>query len=205
MLCALLYYFGPFRPDIYGSGNKTAAPLQPDPYSALTCPVQNLYGTRTEHTATHGYIKTFEWSNAYFIGAVQVLNGCLMAPLLAPTVFDTAKHCKIPHRCLMWSCRTCRGSVQFPHRMFTGCLQSLNPYRAHKLIMHASNLYGLCMGWQNLYCTIWASCGDIGFLFKTAQEQPVWGLLQSGSVIWRGYEYGPAHKLYQSYSHSGRD
>ena len=46
-------------------------------------------------------------------------------------------------------CRT--GPVRSPHGLFTGCLKSLNPYGAHKLIMHALKLYGPRTGRQNSY------------------------------------------------------
>ena len=36
-----------------------------------------------------------------------------------------------------------------PHGLFTGCLRYLNPYGAHKLIMHALKLYGPRTGGQN--------------------------------------------------------
>ena len=43
------------------------------------------------------------------------------------------------------------GTLTVPARLFTGCLQSQNPYGARKLIIHASKLYGPRTGRQNLY------------------------------------------------------
>ena len=67
-------------------------------------------------------------------------------------------------------CRT--GPVRFPHGLFTGCLKSLNPYGAHKLIMHALKLYGPRTRRQNSYGAARDPWVDVRFLFKTACEQP---------------------------------
>ena len=67
------------------------------------------------------------------------------------------------------------GPLRSPQGLFTGCLRSQNPYGTHKLIMHASKLYGPHMGMQNSYVAaraLMAPWVDVRFLFKTAQEQP---------------------------------
>ena len=67
-------------------------------------------------------------------------------------------------------CRT--GPVRFPHGLFMGCLKSLNPYGARKLIMHALKLYAPRTGRQNSHGPVRAPWVDVRFLFKTTCEPP---------------------------------
>ena len=87
-------------------------------------------------------------------------------------------------------CRT--GPVRFLHGLFTGCLKSLNPYGARKLIMHALKLYGPRTGRQNSYG---AARGRTIFLQNslwTARELPVTG---PGSVMWLRHKRKTINKL----------
>ena len=60
---------------------------------------------------------------------------------------DKLEFAKIPHGCRMWP----YGPLVVPHGLFMGCLWSLNPHGARKLIMHVLKLYGPCMGRKNSY------------------------------------------------------
>ena len=75
-----------------------------------------------------------------------------------------------------------------------GCLRSLNPYEARKLIMHALKLYRPHTGRQNSYG---ATRGPYGsrewFSFKTAREQAVRGpgaWCDWGNTSHSGHPYG---------------
>ena len=45
----------------------------------------------------------------------------------------------IPHGRRIWPYGTRTGPLRSPHGLFTGCLRSINPYGARKLIMHQTN------------------------------------------------------------------
>ena len=65
------------------------------------------------------------------------------------------------------------GARAAPYGHRTGSLGYLNPYGAHKLIMHALKLYGSPTDRQNSYGAARVPCVDVRFLFKTAREKPV--------------------------------
>ena len=56
---------------------------------------------------------------------------------------------------------------------FTGCLKSLNPYSARKLIMHALKLYGPRTGRQNSYGAARVPCGPREWTYDFCSKQPV--------------------------------
>ena len=93
---------------------------------------------------------------------------------------------KIPHgrRILSYGA----GPVRFPHGLFTGCLKSLNPYGAHKLIMHALKLYGPRTGRQNSYGAARGPCGPREWTYDFCSKQPVnspgTARTGPGSVMW---------------------
>ena len=90
-------------------------------------------------------------------------------------------------------CRT--GPVRFPHGLFTGCLKSLNPYGARKLIMHALKLYGPRTGRQNSYGAARGPCGPREWTYDFCSKQPVNspGTACTGpwSVMWLRHYKGP--------------
>ena len=61
--------------------------------------------------------------------------------------------------------------LRSPHGLFTGCLQSLNPYGARKLIMHALKLYGLRTGRQNSYGAARGPCGRREWTYDFCSKQ----------------------------------
>ena len=83
-------------------------------------------------------------------------------------------------------CRT--GPVRFLHGLFTGCLKSLNPYGARKLIMHALQLYGPRTGRQNSYGVARGPCGPREWTYDFCSKQPVnspgTARRGPGSVMW---------------------
>ena len=64
------------------------------------------------------------------------------------------------------------GPVRSPHGLFTGCLWSLNPYRTHKLMMHALKLYGPHMGRQNSYGAVRDPYGPCDWTYDFCSKQP---------------------------------
>ena len=83
-------------------------------------------------------------------------------------------------------CRT--GPVWAPQGLFTGCLKSLNPYGARKLIMHAFKLYGPRTGRQNSYGAARGPCGPREWTYDFCSKQPVnspgTARTAPGSVMW---------------------
>ena len=64
------------------------------------------------------------------------------------------------------------GPVRAPQELFTGCLQSLNPYGTRKLIMHALKLYGPRTGRQNSYGAARGPCGPREWTYDFSSKQP---------------------------------
>ena len=90
-------------------------------------------------------------------------------------------------------CRT--GPVRGPHGLFTGCLKSLNPYGARKLIMHALKLYGPRTGRQNSYGAARGPCGPREWTYDFCSKQPVnspgTARTGPGSVMWLRHNLNP--------------
>ena len=64
------------------------------------------------------------------------------------------------------------GPLRAPQGLFTGCLQSLNPYGARKIIMHALKLYGPRTGRQNSYGAARGPCGPHEWTYNFCSKQP---------------------------------
>ena len=83
-------------------------------------------------------------------------------------------------------CRTV--PVRAPYGSRTGCLKSLNPYGARKLIMHALKLYGPRTGRQNSYGAAQGPCGPREWTYDFCSKQPVnspgTARTGPGSVMW---------------------
>ena len=62
--------------------------------------------------------------------------------------------------------------VRAPQGLFTGCLQSLNPHGARKLIMHALKLYGPRTGKQNSYGAARGPCEPREWTYDFCSKQP---------------------------------
>ena len=82
--------------------------------------------------------------------------------------FTPPELAKLPHGRRIWS----YGAVRAPQVLFTGCLQSLNPYGARKLIMHALKLYGPRTGRQNSYGAVRGPCGPREWTYDFCSKQP---------------------------------
>ena len=63
-------------------------------------------------------------------------------------------------------------AVRSPYGPRMGCLQSLNPYGARKLIMHALKLYGPHTGRQNSYGTVQGPCRPREWTYDLCSKQP---------------------------------
>ena len=79
-------------------------------------------------------------------------------------------------------CRT--RPVRFPHGMFTGCLKSLNPYGARKLIMHALKLYGPVREGKIRTAPHGARAGPVSGRTIFVQNSPGTARTGPGSVMW---------------------
>ena len=118
------------------------------------------------------------------MGPVQEPQGCRMAPLRTREGIDTTRICKKKRTGVVCD-RT--GPVYAP---YMGCLWSLNPYGACKLMMHAFKLFGPCTGRQNSYgaapvtgCTIFV------------QNSPGTARTGPGSVMWLGHQFKSGNNL----------
>ena len=99
--------------------------------------------------------------------------GCRTAPLRTRKGIDTTRIGKNPARASYFAVRGRTGPVRGPHGLFTGCLKSLNPYGARKLIMHALKLYGPRTGRQNSYGAARGPCGPREWTYDFCSKQPV--------------------------------
>ena len=99
------------------------------------------------------------------MGPVRDPQGCRTAALRTRKGIDTTRISKTPARASYLA-------VRAPQGLFTGCLQSLNPYGAHKLIMHALKLYGPRTGRQNSYGAARAPCGPREWTYEFCSKQP---------------------------------
>ena len=75
-------------------------------------------------------------------------------------------------------------AVRAPQGLFTGCLHSLNPYGARKLIRHALKLYGPRTGRQNSYGAVRARAGPVSGRTIFVQNSPGTARTGPGSVMW---------------------
>ena len=85
-------------------------------------------------------------------GPVRDPQGCRTAALRTRKGIDSTRIGKTPARASYLAARA-------PQGLFTGCLQSLNPCGARKLIMHGLKLYGPRTGRQNSYGVARGPCG----------------------------------------------
>ena len=76
----------------------------------------------------------------------------------------------------------CTGPLRSPHGLFTGCLQSQNPYRARKLIMHALKLYRPHTGGK--IRTASHGAGPVSGCMIFVQNSPGTARAGPGSVMW---------------------
>ena len=133
-------------------------------------PVRASYGPRT------GIFNVFH----ILRGPCVTRKGAVRCPCGHARELPQPELAKIPHGHRIWPYGAGTGPLRHRHGLFTGCLRSLNPYGARKLIMHALKLYvsGRTIFVQN-------SPG-------TARQQPVrgpgvwcdWGI-SSATVLWQ--------------------
>ena len=125
-------------------------------------------------------------------GPVRDPQGCRTAALRTRKEIDTTRIGKIP-------ARASYVAVRAPHGLFTGCLQSLNPYGARKLIMHALKLYGSRTGRQNSYGAARGPCGPREWTYDFCSKQPG-NSPGPGSVMWLRHDWGITRRQSSLYS-----
>ena len=141
------------------------------PYGHRTGPAQKSsmffisYGTRT--------------------GPVRDPQGCRTAALRTRKGIDTTRIGKTPARASYLA-------VRAPQGLFTGCLQSLNPYGARKLIMHVLKLYGPRTGRLNSY-----GAGPVSGRTIFVQNSPGTARMGSKSVMWLRHKSGACERSWQ--------
>ena len=106
-------------------------------------PVRASYGPRT------GIFNVFHILRDPYGGPCVTRKGAVRRPYGHARELAQPELAKIPHGRRIWPYGARKVPLRSPHGLFTGCLRYLNPYGAHKLIMHALKLYGPRTGRQN--------------------------------------------------------
>ena len=138
--------------------------------------VTSGYGPRT---VLHVYL-WFGWiirrSHGARAGLCMTFRGAVRRPyaLWTRREIDTTRIGKNP----AWASSL---AVRSPHGLFTGCLRSLNPYGARKLIMHALKLYGPRTGGKIRTAPHGARVGSVNGRTIFVKNSPRTG---PGSVMW---------------------
>ena len=139
---------------------------------------QDSTGTKDDaHTGIarvpHGNLQCFSYPTGRVRGPCVTRNGAVRRPSGHVRELTQPELANIPHGRRIWPYGARKDPWLSPHRLFTCCVPSINPYGARKLIMHALKLYGPHKGRQNSCAATRGPCLDVRFLFKTAREQPV--------------------------------
>ena len=117
--------------------------------------------------------------------SVRNLQGCRTAPESTQPEFA-----KIPHGRRIWPYGARMGFLRSPQGLFRGCLRTLNPYGARKLIVHALKLYGPRTERQNSYGAARGQ-GPCEWACDFCSEQPVNSRRTArtgcASVMWLGH------------------
>ena len=141
--------------------------------------------------APYGNLQCFSYPTGAVRGPCGTRKGAVRRPYGHARELTQPELAKIPHgrRILPYGAERGRtGPVRGPHGLFTGCLKSLNPYGARKLIMHALKLYGPRTGRQNSYGAARGPCGPREWTYDFCSKQPVnspgTARTGPGSVMW---------------------
>ena len=113
--------------------------------------------------APHGNLQCF----SYPTGPVRDPQECRTTALRTRKGIDTTRIGKTSTRASYLAIRGPCGPLTF-----TGCLQSLNQYGAHKHIMHALKVYGPGTGRQNSYGAARGPCGPREWTYDFCSKQP---------------------------------
>ena len=131
--------------------------------------------------------KCFSYPTGSVKGPYGTCKSAVWHPYRQVRELTQPEFAKIPHGRRIWP----YGAVWAPHGLFMGWLQSLNPYRARKLMMHALKLYGPRTGRQNSYR---ASVGPVSGHTIFVQNSPGTARTGPGSVVWlRHYQQISTH------------
>ena len=120
----------------------------------------------------HGNLQCFSYPTGPVRGSCGTRKGAVQRPYGHIRELTQPELAKIPHGRRIWPYGACTDPLRSPHGLFTGWLQSLNPYGAHKLIMHALKLYGPRMGRQNSHGAVWGPCGPHEWTYDFCSKQP---------------------------------
>ena len=108
--------------------------------------------------APHGNLQCFSYPTGPVRGPCGTHKGAVRQPYGHVRELTQPELAKLPHGRRIWQYRARTAPLRAPQGLFMGCLQSLNPYVARKLIMHALKLYGPRTGSQNSYCVARGPC-----------------------------------------------
>ena len=122
--------------------------------------------------APHENLQCFSYPTRPARGPCGTRKGAVWQPYGHVRELTQPELAKLPHGRRIWPYGARTGPLRAPQGLFTGCLQSLNPYGAHKLIMHAFKLYGPRAGRQNSYGAARGPCGPREWTYDFCLKQP---------------------------------
>ena len=122
--------------------------------------------------AQHGNLQCFSYPTGPVRGPCGTRKGAVRQPYGHVRELTQPELAKLPHGRRIWPYGARTGLLRAPQGLFTDCLESLNPYGARKLIMHALKLYGPRTGRQNSYGPAQGPCGPREWTYDFCSKQP---------------------------------
>ena len=122
--------------------------------------------------APHGNLQCFSYPTGPVRGPCGTRKGAVRQPYGHVRELTQPELAKLPHGRHIWLYGARTGPLRAPQGLFTGCLESLNPYGARNLIMHALKLYGPRTGRQNSYGAARGPCGPREWTYDFCSKQP---------------------------------
>ena len=146
-------------------------------------------GTRTGIArAPHGNHQCFSYLTGPVLGPCGTRKGVVRQPYGHVRELTQPELAKLPHVRRIWPYGVRTVPLRAQQGLYTGCLQSLNPYGARKLIMLALKLYGSRTRRQNSYGAARGPCGPregtYDFCSKQPGNSPGTDRTGPGSVMW---------------------
>ena len=146
----------------------------------------------------HGNLQCFSYHTGPVRGPCGTRKGAVRQPYGHVRELTQPESAKLPHGRRIWPYGVRTGPLRTPQGLFTGCLQSLDPYGARKLIMHALKLYEPRTGRQNSYGAARGPCGPrewtYDFCSKHPGNSPGTARTGPGSVMWQRHYTDNASK-----------
>ena len=122
--------------------------------------------------APHGNRQCFSYPTEPVRGPCGTRKGAARQPYGHLRELTQPELAKLPCGRRIWPYGARKGPLRAPQELFTGCLQTLNPYGARKLIMHALKLYGPRTGRQNSYGAARGPRGPREWTYDFCSKQP---------------------------------